>query len=57
MARVKVRNATYDDLNDFFAKMQKQVSDDKYSVEKWQDKKTLKFYTKIIFPHKKRKVT
>ena len=40
MARVKVRNATYDDLNDFFAKMQKQVSDDKYSVEKWQDKKS-----------------
>jgi len=50
MARVKVRNATYDDLNDFFAKMQKQVSDDKYSVEKWQDKKNIKVLHKDYLP-------
>jgi len=50
MARVKVRNATYDDLNDFFAKMQKEVLDDKYKVEKWQDKENIKILHKDYLP-------
>lgn len=50
MARVKVRNATYDDLNDFFAKMQKEVSEDKYKVDKWQDKENIKVLHKDYLP-------
>lgn len=54
MARVKVRNATYDDLNDFFAKMQKEVSDDKFKVEKWQDKENVKVLHKDYLPPKEK---
>ncbi len=52
MARVKVRNATYDDLNDFFAKMEKQVSEDKYIVKKWQDKENVRVLHKDYLPPK-----